>query len=70
MAKPIQGGEENLLQIRSKIKKKNTENPNYKNKETKLSGIETTPQRRPQEGSDTQCRRRRERKVKGFHPEP
>jgi hypothetical protein len=61
-------GEPLTKQIKDK-EKKNTENQNYKNREAIPIGI-GAPQRRPKEGNDAQRRRRRDREVKGFHPEP
>jgi hypothetical protein len=61
-------GEPLTKQIKDK-ERKTRKNQNYGNNETIASGI-GAPRRRPQEGNDTTRRRRRDREVKGFHPEP
>jgi hypothetical protein len=60
-AKPIRGGEENLLQSRSKIKKIKHGKPKLATEvnETISSGI-GAPRRRPQEGNNAQRRYRRD----------
>jgi hypothetical protein len=64
----IQGGEENFLQSRSKIKKKKHGGPKLATEDiAKARGL-GAPQQRPQEGNDVHRRHCQDREIKGFSP--